>query len=207
MTVNLGEKKPSLLGRDTVLNMVPQLTVDGIPLTKGEIEALLAQTEGLAFLKGKWIEINHNRLKKLLEDMDQYNGELTLMQALRMGLDSDREKASADVGPIVTNGSWLSGLLRELRTPQKIRSVMVPKTFRAELRPYQKSGFTWLNYMDKLGFGAYLADDMGLGKTIQVLAYLERLRKTRKNARVLLIVPASLLGNWQKESDKFVVII
>lgn len=204
MMVNLGEKKPSLLGMNTVLNTVPQLTVDGIPLTKDEIEALLAQTEGLALLKGKWIEINHNRLKKLLEDMEQYNGELTLMQALRMGLDSDREKVSADVGTIITNGTWLSELLRELRTPQKIRSVMVPKTFQAELRPYQKVGFTWLNYMDKLGFGACLADDMGLGKTIQVLAYLERLRKTRKTARVLLIVPASLLGNWQKESEKFV---
>ena len=57
--------------------------------------------------------------------------------------------------------------------------------------------------MDELGFGACLADDMGLGKTVQVLAYLEKLRKTKKAAKTLLIVPASLLGNWQKEVQKF----
>ena len=57
--------------------------------------------------------------------------------------------------------------------------------------------------MNKLNFGACLADDMGLGKTVQVLAFLEKLRKTKKDASVLLIVPASLLGNWQKEVEKF----
>ena len=57
--------------------------------------------------------------------------------------------------------------------------------------------------MDELGFGACLADDMGLGKTVQVLAYLEKLRKTKKEARVLLIVPASLLGNWEMEAERF----
>ncbi|MDE7478861.1 MAG: DEAD/DEAH box helicase, partial [Lachnospiraceae bacterium] len=65
-------------------------------------------------------------------------------------------------------------------------------------------GYTWLNYIDQLGFGACLADDMGLGKTVQVLAYLEKLRKVKSDAKVLLIVPASLMGNWQKETEKFV---
>ena len=81
--------------------------------------------------------------------------------------------------------------------------AVLPKSFRATLRPYQSSGFTWLNYMDKLGFGACLADDMGLGKTVQVLAYLEKLRRTNKHAHALLVVPASLIGNWQKEAEKF----
>ncbi len=203
MSVNLGEKKPALLGMDSILQMVPRLTVDGIPLTREEIETLLAQTEGLAYLKGKWVEIDHKRLEKLLQDMEEYKGDLTLMQALRMGMNSGQNEALADVGPIVTNGAWLSGLLKDLRAPKNIRSAIVPKSFHAQLRPYQKSGYTWLNYMDKLGFGACLADDMGLGKTVQVLAYLEKLRKTKKNARALLVVPASLLGNWQKESEKF----
>lgn len=48
------------------------------------------------------------------------------------------------------------------------------ETVHAMLRPYQKDGYTWLNYMQKLGFGACLADDMGLGKTLQVLCYLEK---------------------------------
>lgn len=204
MSVNLGEEKPTFLGLDTLLTTKPELTVDGVPLTREEIEALLAQTEGLAFLKGKWIEVDHNRLKKLLEEMQEYQGEMTLMEGLRMGLSSSQEKEEgADVGPLVSNGAWLTQMLHNLRTPDSIRSAVVPKSFHATLRPYQKSGFTWLNYISSLGFGACLADDMGLGKTVQVLAFLDKLRKSDKKVRVLLVVPASLLGNWQKEAERF----
>ncbi len=204
MSVNLGEEKPVYVGMDSVLSMTPQLTVDGVPLSRQEVEELLAQTEGLAFLKGKWVEVSHARLKRLLEEMDAYRGEVTLMEALRMGVMDKSEEESVDVGPIVTNGAWLGEILKKLKNPGAIRSARVPKTVHAELRPYQKSGFTWLNYMRELGFGACLADDMGLGKTLQVLTFLEKLRSENKKARVLLIVPASLLGNWQKEAEKFV---
>ena len=126
--------------------------------------------------------------------MQQYEGEVTLLEALRMGLGNAKEGRDADVGKLLTNGKWLSGLLQDLRSPGKIRPAAVPRSFKAQLRPYQQTGFTWLSYMDKLGFGACLADDMGLGKTVQVLAFLEKLRLSRKEARALLIVPASLLG-------------
>lgn len=202
MSVSLGEEKPPLLGLDTILSMTPQLVVDGVPLSRDEIETLLQQTDGLAFLKGKWIAVDHARLQRLLDDMENHRGSLTLLDALRMGL-KGQESESADVGPVVTNGTWLANLLQDLRNPKRIRSAVVPKTFQATLRPYQKDGFTWLDYMNKLGFGACLADDMGLGKTIQVLAFLEKLRKMNKDAHVLLVVPASLLGNWQKETEKF----
>lgn len=202
MSVSLGEEKPPLLGLDTILGMTPQLVVDGVSLSREEITNLLQQTDGLAFLKGKWIAVDHARLQRLLDDMEKYRGSLTLLDALRMEL-KGQESEGADVGPIVTNGTWLANILKDLRTPKRIRSAVVPKTFHATLRPYQKDGFTWLDYMNKLGFGACLADDMGLGKTIQVLAFLEKLRKVNKDAQVLLIVPASLLGNWQKETEKF----
>lgn len=202
MSVSLGEEKPPLLGLDTILGMTPQLVVDGVPLSREEITTLLQQTDGLAFLKGKWIAVDHARLQRLLDDMEKYRGSLTLLDALRMEL-KGQESEGADVGPIVTNGTWLAKLLQDLRCPKRIRSAVVPKTFHATLRPYQKDGLTWLDYMNKLGFGACLADDMGLGKTIQVLAFLEKLRKVNKDAQVLLIVPASLLGNWQKETEKF----
>lgn len=203
MSVSLGEDKPTFVGLDSILSMRPKLTVDGVALTEKEIRDLLARTEGLSFLKGKWIEVNHDKLKRLLEAMEGYEGELTLMDALRMGLGKNKENESADVGTLVTNGAWLSKLLRDLRSPGQIRSVALPKSFRAQLRHYQQTGFTWLNYMNKLGFGACLADDMGLGKTVQVLAFLEKMRTTKKAEKALLIVPASLLGNWQKEAAKF----
>lgn len=201
MSVSLGEEKPSMLGFDTLVSVQPKLMVDGMVLMEEDIRQLLAQTEGLALLKGKWVEVDHERLRKLLAEMEEVPGEITLLDAMQMELGQKNEKV--DVGALVTNGKWLSELLANLRKPDNIRKTVLPKSFHATLRPYQKSGYTWLNYMDKLGFGACLADDMGLGKTVQVLAYLERLRKSKKNARVLLIIPASLLGNWQKEAEKF----
>ena len=203
VSVNLGEEKPVFLGMDTILTMCPQLTVDGVALTREEIESLLAQSEGLALLKGKWVEVDHERLKKMLDEMEKYEGSLTLMSALRMGLETEEKKEGADVGPILTNGKWLADFMHKLRFPGKIRSAAVPGSFHASLRPYQKTGYTWLNYMKTLGFGACLADDMGLGKTVQVLAFLEKVRTSSKKARALLIVPASLLGNWQKETARF----
>ena len=199
MAVSLGDEKPSMLGFDALISMKPKLTEEDVRL-------LLAQTEGLAFLKGKWIEVDHARLKQLLEDMEGQTRDVTLMEALRMemGTGADADSKAVDVGPLVTNGKWLSSLLANLRKPEKIRKTAVPGTVQATLRPYQKNGYAWLSYMDQLGFGACLADDMGLGKTLQVLTYLEKLRKKDGNARVLLVVPASLLGNWQKEAEKFV---
>ncbi len=206
MTVSLGDERPSMVGFDALISMKPKLMVDGVELSEEDIRTLLAQTEGLAFLKGKWIEVDHARLRQLLAEMEGQTGEVTLMEALRMEMgtrDADQEKAS-DVGPLITNGKWLSNLLANLRKPEKMGKTAVPGTVQAVLRPYQKNGYAWLSYMDRLGFGACLADDMGLGKTLQVLTYLEKLRKQEKGARVLLVVPASLLGNWQKEAEKFV---
>ena len=204
LSVKLGENRPSLLGLDSLLTMAPSLTVDGLPLTEDEVMKLLQQTEGLAFLKGKWIEVNHEQLRDLLSQMKQHQGEITLLQALRAGLSGSAKDDIAEDGSIVTNGKWLSGLLQSLRNPGKLRKVTVPNSFQGTLRPYQKNGLSWLCQMDQLGFGACLADDMGLGKTVQVLAYLESLRCKKPSARVLLVVPASLLGNWQKEAARFV---
>lgn len=201
MNVSLGDEKPSFLGFDAVLSMTPHLEVDGTPLTREDIELLLKQTEGLAFLKGKWIEVDHARLEQLLKEMDEPREGMTFLQALR-GRPAD--KLLEDEGVIISNGKWLTELLQKLRKPDTMRKARVPATVHADLRPYQKNGFTWLNYMNELGFGACLADDMGLGKTLQVLTFLEKLRKENGRKRVLLIVPASLLGNWKREAEKFV---
>ena len=167
--IRLGEKKPAMVGFDALVSMQPQLCVDGEALTKKDVELLLAQTEGLAFLKGKWVEVNHKKLRELLKRMDGMDTSITLREALQMEIGNGK-KISADVGALVTNGAWLSKMLRNLRKPSGIRSAAVPKTVHAMLRPYQKDGYTWLNYMQKLGFGACLADDMGLGKHFRFCA-------------------------------------
>ncbi len=199
--VQLGEERPALLGFDALVSLQPSLTVNGVSLTQQDIQDLLNQTEGLALLKGKWIEVNHEKLKKLLEAMEGIPENLSFREAMQLEMGNNR--ILPDVGAIVTNGEWLSGMLTNLKNPGRIRAVPVPKSLHASLRPYQKDGYNWLRYMNKLNFGACLADDMGLGKTLQVLTFLERMRKDTPKARVLLIVPASLIGNWQKEKDKF----
>jgi non-specific serine/threonine protein kinase len=88
---------------------------------------------------------------------------------------------------------------------ERIASQPLPKGFTGELRLYQKHGYDWLHFLYEYKFGGILADDMGLGKTVQVLAYLQSLREKfpTGKAATLLVVPKSLIANWQRESEKF----
>ncbi len=85
-----------------------------------------------------------------------------------------------------------------------IQPIELPAGFQGELRPYQKAGFDWLHFLHEYEFGGCLADDMGLGKTIETLAFLQSL-KERGEARAanLLVLPRSLLVNWQREAERF----
>jgi superfamily II DNA or RNA helicase len=85
-----------------------------------------------------------------------------------------------------------------------IPEIPEPKGLRAELRPYQKTGLHFLAYASQFGLGALLADDMGLGKTVQALAWLQHLREARGPSPSLVICPASVVFNWQREAEQFV---
>ena len=90
------------------------------------------------------------------------------------------------------------------RNFEQIVSQPLPQGFNGELRPYQKHGFDWLHFLREYNFGGILADDMGLGKTIQVLAYLQSIKEQAiSKSAVLLVVPKSLITNWQREAEKF----
>ena len=108
----------------------------------------------------------------------------------------------------------LAGRRDRLSAFERIVPQPLPKGFTGELRPYQKHGFDWLHFLHEYQFGGILADDMGLGKTVQVLAYLLSLKEARaeqrkpsqkrsRNPATLLVVPKSLIANWQRESEKF----
>ena len=79
----------------------------------------------------------------------------------------------------------------------------LPKGLTVSLRSYQKRGYDWLLHLQELGLGGILADDMGLGKTIQSLSYLMKIREKDKSANFLIIVPTSLLYNWESEALNF----
>ncbi|MGN7707196.1 DEAD/DEAH box helicase [Chryseobacterium sp. JV274] len=86
---------------------------------------------------------------------------------------------------------------------KKIPKVNIPAGLNAELRDYQHDGLNWLNFLDGFNFGGCLADDMGLGKTIQIIAFILSQREKRGHTTHLIVVPTSLLFNWQEEISKF----
>ncbi|MBQ7453496.1 MAG: DEAD/DEAH box helicase family protein, partial [Selenomonadaceae bacterium] len=204
MSIKFGQEEEPLLGLKTVVKLKPELTIDGITLTQTEIYKLLQETAGLAQIKGKWIEVDQEKLQELLDMMNEFaDSEMSLLDALRL---ESRLKSSSDDDDekiIYTHGEWLEGVLKQIRCPETIEQPEIPATVHANLRPYQKTGYAWLRMMASLRLGACLADDMGLGKTLQVLTFLDELRIKKPDAKILLIVPASIMGNWQKESARF----
>lgn len=97
--------------------------------------------------------------------------------------------------------------LQSLSNFDKIADIAEPKHFKGHLRPYQKAGYNWFNFLKQYRFGGCLADDMGLGKTIQTLALLQQQKEqVHDNGEVntsLLVLPTSLVYNWQKEAQQF----
>ncbi len=107
-------------------------------------------------------------------------------------------------GVVWKGGREIIELGERLRTLSSAPETEPPASVTAELRPYQKSGFGWLRALSESGFGGALSDDMGLGKTLQALALLAHLHLERNSDRPsLLIVPTSLIGNWQREAARF----
>ncbi|MBK6582158.1 MAG: DEAD/DEAH box helicase [Gammaproteobacteria bacterium] len=206
VSATVGDRNPSLLGMDSLLDFRMEVTLDGEPLTPAEIESLLAASTGLHWIRGQWVELDRDRLSQLIARFQGIENAavdgLPFDQAMRLlagtALD-DAVPADPDWSEIVA-GDWLAGMLRGLRSPEGLAAVTPGPALKASLRPYQQAGVRWLHLLASMGLGACLADDMGLGKTIQVLALLLTLQRTRPS---LLVAPASLLANWQEEAERF----
>ena len=97
----------------------------------------------------------------------------------------------------------ISNKLKKLMHFEKIDDVPQPDTFQGVLRPYQKAGYNWLHFLNQYNFGGCLADDMGLGKTVQTLAFLQSQKEQGHQGASLLIMPTSLVYNWEMEARKF----
>lgn len=112
LNIKLGEKRSSLLGMDALISIVPALSVDGIKLTKSEIKQLLASADGLALIKGKWVEVNHKKLEALLKKMEEAPGEISLRDALMIQSGLARPEWMDEEENIqMTNGNtWLRSI-------------------------------------------------------------------------------------------------
>jgi superfamily II DNA or RNA helicase len=94
-------------------------------------------------------------------------------------------------------------LLKKIENFKEIESISVPKKFKGKLRPYQKQGLDWLNFLSDFGFGGILADEMGLGKTVQTLSFLQHLKDNGNKKPTLIVVPTSIITNWFYEAQRF----
>ncbi|MGY6523395.1 MAG: SNF2-related protein [Mongoliitalea sp.] len=97
----------------------------------------------------------------------------------------------------------LSRKLEKLRDFSQIQDYPLSPFFKGELRPYQKAGYNWLRFLNEYKFGGCLADDMGLGKTVQTLALLAHEKEQNEGSTSLLVMPTSLIYNWELEAKKF----
>jgi non-specific serine/threonine protein kinase len=191
VSVRVGENRSAGLGADTLLDFSVERTLDGEPLTEAEWESLLNAAEGLALVRGKWVEVDPGKLREALahwkkvETMSRRGG-VTFFEGMRMIAGFQPGVTGADEGPAqgverewsgIQAGQWLEGVLAELREPSRMGAGAEIPGLQAQLRPYQAVGVNWLWFLARLGLGGCLADDMGLGKTVQMLAMLLK-RKT-----------------------------
>ena len=210
----VGGKPPSGLGQEALLDFRTDITLDGEPLTEAEIRDLLSQTDGLALVRGRWVEVNAEHMRRLMERFEQVERTareegLDFSEAMRLlaganvtGGEAEDAAADADWAQ-VTAGPWLAETLQGLRSPEGLAQIEPGDGLKAVLRPYQQAGLRWLYLLAKLGLGACLADDMGLGKTMQVLSLLLVLKRQSGAKPSLLVAPASLLANWAAEIERF----
>ena len=91
----------------------------------------------------------------------------------------------------------------KLKEFKNIEHVDAPEHLKSILRPYQESGFQWLNYLHEVNWGGILADDMGLGKTIQALSFIQHIKETKGSLKALVVCPTTLMYNWENEIKKF----
>jgi non-specific serine/threonine protein kinase len=169
----------------------------------------------LALIRGKWVEVDHERLGRTLEQFEAIERHavtegLSFGEAMRMlagaSIAEDGTTGQTDIDWSQTvAGPWLAQTLATLRSPEGLARIDPGRSFRGTLRPYQQAGVQWLYLLTQLRLGACLADDMGLGKTIQVLSLLLVLKHEAKATRqpCLLVAPASLLANWAAEVARF----
>ncbi len=211
--ITIGDKKRNTFSADAMLDFQVTLALGDQELTESEWSELMQADEGLALLKGQWVEVDREKLAQALDhwktlEKNAHDG-LSFAEGMRllagapMDLTHEPDEDQWRQWSFVDAGKWLGEVLRDLRAPDNRPALGQIDSLKATLREYQETGVTWLHFLSKLGLGACLADDMGMGKTIQVLALLAMMKGKRRRRASLLVVPASLLGNWKSEIERF----
>jgi hypothetical protein len=213
VTIDSGEA--SSVGINAMLSFRANLTLDGEKLTAREWEQIKAAPTGLINLRGKWVELDREQLDQVLGHWDKARAAhaqgLSFHEGMRwLAGFSTGDGAGTDLPDLDAGRDWmevlagknLQALLDQLREPANGEEI---PGLAAMLRPYQQRGAGWLHFLTRMGFGACLADDMGLGKTIQVIALLclRQRERAADSPPSVIVMPASLIGNWSAEFKRF----
>ncbi|MGW1294037.1 DEAD/DEAH box helicase [Streptomyces sp. NPDC002533] len=192
---------PSFLSADALLSFDWRFALGDQKLTREELDRLAESSRPIVRLRDQWVLIDPEEARRARETQDR---KVTPIDALSAVLTGSTEMDGRRVEVAATG--WLQQLRDRLADPESAaqQSIGQPETLTATLRDYQVRGLNWLNTMTSLGLGGCLADDMGLGKTITLIAlHLHRQTDPDAAGPTLVVCPTSLMGNWQREIEKF----
>ncbi|MER6142555.1 DEAD/DEAH box helicase [Streptomyces sparsogenes] len=196
-----GSALPSYLSADALLRFSWRFAVGDQELTRAELDRLAEAGRPVVRLRDQWVVIDPEQARRAQDRKDR---DITTADALGAVLTGRTEAEGTGVD--VRAAGWLATLRDRLADPEGPGHgpVAQPPALAATLRDYQLRGLGWLSRMTSLGLGGTLADDMGLGKTITLIAlHLHRQGVPETAGPTLVVAPASLLGNWQREIERF----
>lgn len=197
-----------LFGLKSIVNYDFEVALGDATLTEMELRELIDLKVPLVRVRGEWVELPPDDIEAAIRFFERRReeggGEISLEEAIRLGLGAETIDGDLPVVKVEADGR-IYDMLNHLSGKGEIEAVNVPTIFMGTLRDYQAKGLSWLSYLHNLGFGACLADDMGLGKTIELIAFLlhERAIEEFSAKPTLLICPMSVVGNWQRELERF----
>ena len=196
-TASSPSARQSAFGLQDLVEFRYDLAVGDHVLSPDELAELAALKVPLVRVRGQWVELDERHMKAALKFLERnQSGTMTAADVLQ----ADAHGPADDMPVTVDADGWLGDLLSG-QAERRLPPLSTPRGFRGELRPYQQRGLAWLSFLGELGLGAVLADDMGLGKTVQLLALIAA--APTGNGPTLLVCPMSLVGNWQREAQRF----
>lgn len=191
------------LSLDALVQFDWELALGEEKISRAELAALARLKAPLVKLRGQWVEANTAEIQAALEFLKKNGaGQATVRDIVRMAIGAAEQTGPLEVDGVTATG-WVGDLLGQLESRAPFEELPQPEGLMGTLRPYQRRGYSWLDFLKRLGLGACLADDMGLGKTVQTLALIQRDRAAGETRPALLVCPTSVVGNWQKEAARF----
>lgn len=209
-------KGPSFVGLDALMDFDWRVSMNGAELSEDEFNKLVQDRRRLIYVNGEWVKLDPDLIRHIQKMMRTAEKKgISLSDVFYQELLEEEEiEADEDLQELMKIqfdlNQDLKKMFASLKEVKHVPIVEPPSVLQGDLRPYQIQGLSWLLFLRKHGFGACLADDMGLGKTVQIISYLLSLEDGPKTETALprtkaslIICPTSVLGNWQKEMERF----